>query len=172
MLRSIGFLIVFMSGLQVTALAQTSNCASDPYFRCLDLWRGAWTMYDSTGRTIGSAVVEQSLGGCALTERWLAADGSEGQSLLYVDNKSGNWKQVWIGSNASRYSGQRERHLVFNNEKKLIFQGSFYSGELVVYERLTISRPGEQELVQRIDWSFDGGKTWQQVFLGFGKRQL
>jgi hypothetical protein len=71
-------------------------CESDPDYRKLNFWVGAWDVYDNHDGTLnGTDVVEKIVGGCAIVENWREADGSgEGKSLFYYQSAKKQWEQV------------------------------------------------------------------------------
>lgn len=87
------------------AEAASFPCLSDSASRVFDFWVGEWDVYVSgTGQHAGVNIIEKVAGGCALLENWTATSSviagpvTSGKSLNFVDQATGLWKQVWMGS--------------------------------------------------------------------------
>ncbi|MCR9129428.1 MAG: hypothetical protein NXI12_07890 [Alphaproteobacteria bacterium] len=88
--------------LTVTAalLLQTGppTCEDSTLHRQFDFWTGAWNVYAANGAFGGSNVIEPGANGCVLHEHWTKANGGTGHSLNWVDNETGQWRQLWVGT--------------------------------------------------------------------------
>lgn len=75
-----------------------SPCSGEEY-RQFDFWIGDWEVLDEAGTPQGTNRIEQILGGCALQENWVGAEGSTGHSFNTFDKNSGRWHQTWVDGN-------------------------------------------------------------------------
>ena len=73
------------------------SCEDSTLHRQFDFWAGAWNVYAANGSFGGSNVIEPGAGGCVLHEHWTNASGGTGHSLNWVDNQTGQWRQLWVG---------------------------------------------------------------------------
>ncbi|MEO1038547.1 MAG: hypothetical protein AAFX09_03300 [Pseudomonadota bacterium] len=78
---------------------QPAPCSSDAH-RAFDFWAGRWSVYTPAGDYQGFNVITPSPGGCALHEDWFAGNGGTGQSISFVDQTTGQWRQIWISPEA------------------------------------------------------------------------
>ena len=140
-------------------------CDSDPSFHDLDFWLGDWTVVEA-GKTVGHNRIEKQLGGCAVVERWKAADGSEGQSLFYHPPGTSQWKQVWLTPQATSVGGSKEKLLV----TRLPGGALRFAGELplpdgrTLFDRTTLTPLDGGRVRQLIEQSRDRGVTWKPAF--------
>ena len=110
--------------------------------------------------------VSKVLGGCAVTEEWVASDGSRGSSLFYYSTSEAVWKKVWVTDRALHPGGLKEKHLV----TRFAEGGVRFQGEITlpdgrrILDRTSL-RPGAKGSVsQRIEISRDGGDSWTTTF--------
>ena len=133
-------------------------CFNNQRAREFDFWIGEWNVY-VTGTTAlaGHSVVQKISGGCALLENWNSSL-SEGKSLNYIDDSTGKWKQVWVGSypngkqdfNNGVYSDSAMRFVFTTRDAQgIINQGKF-----------TFFNEGANQVRQLSETSADNGKTW------------
>ena len=133
-------------------------CFNNQRAREFDFWIGEWNVY-VTGTTAlaGHSVVQKISGGCALLENWNSSL-SEGKSMNYIDDSTGKWKQVWVGSypNGKQdfingvYSDSAMRFIFTTRDAQgVINQGKF-----------TFFNEGTNQVRQLSETSADNGKTW------------
>ena len=141
-----------------------SPCSSEEH-RQFDFWIGDWEVLDEGGAPQGTNRIEQILGGCALQENWVGAEGSTGHSFNTFDNNSGRWHQTWVDGNGLL----------------LLLDGGLEEGSMVL-SGPGVSRDGDP-ITHRISWtpledgrvrqhwqaSKDGG-DWTEVFDGYYTR--
>ncbi len=167
-MKYLPLIIMFVFNCNIHA----QGCSNDPYYSCLDFWIGKWDVYSINGVKAGTNTIAKELNGCAVTELWTSAFGSKGKSLFYVDNTSKKWKQVWVTENAKLPWGQKEKALIrLVQDSILIFQGTYYLNEVKNWDRTTLSRVDENEVMQIIESSSDS-ISWNQTFKGIYKRKL
>ncbi|MEN0653222.1 MULTISPECIES: hypothetical protein [Hyphobacterium] len=71
-----------------------------------DFWVGDWNVYGQNGQLGGTNHIEKRSNGCLILEEWTNAGGGDGTSMNYLDPTSGQWRQIWMGSNSYiDYSG-------------------------------------------------------------------
>jgi hypothetical protein len=140
---------------------------SGPEHRQFDFWVGDWAVSLPDGTPAGTNSVEVILGGCVLRESWRSANGkSVGHSFnLYAPD--GKWHQTWVD----------------NSGLLLELVGGLEGGRMVMSQERT--RPDGQKTLDEISWTkletgqvrqhwratADGGKTWNDVFVGIYTRK-
>jgi hypothetical protein len=101
------------------------SCAESALHRQFDFWAGDWNVYAANGQLGGSNVIEPGANECVLHEHWTNARGGTGHSLNWVDNETGQWRQLWVGPGYQiDYSG-----------------GLTEAGSMVLEGQITYSRP-------------------------------
>lgn len=81
------------------APAAPPGCRYDAAFSAFDFWLGGWNVYARDGSFAGQNFIDKRSNGCLLLEQWMSAGGGDGSSINFLDPNSGQWRQVWIGSN-------------------------------------------------------------------------
>lgn len=133
-------------------------CANDPRAKEFDFWVGEWEVYvTGSNNYAGHSLVQKISGGCGLLENWTSSV-SEGKSLNFIDDSSGRWKQVWVGSYANGkqdfFNGEyKEGAMRFTYETKDL-QGNRQIGRFIFYNQ------GTEQVRQFNEFSPDNGKTW------------
>ena len=155
--------LMVLAGLAGGATAQ-EGCSA-PEFAALDFWVGEWEVFVGEQR-VGTDRIEKILDGCAITESWTDANGSEGRSLFWVRPAGGGWRQVWVTGSATQPGGTKEKGMVepapgggvrFQGEVPLEGGGSYL-------DRTTLTPLGEGRVRQLIEISTDGGRSWEVRF--------
>jgi len=146
------------------AIAQTppatAPCRATDVSRNLDFWVGDWDVY-AGGKLVGTDKVERIMDGCAVTERWRAAEGGDGFSLFAYDARRDIWTQTWITGDTSQNGGLKVKGLRAHSPTSVTFQGELESKTGVVYYDRTIltalpaGRVRQQIQISRdgVDWS-------------------
>jgi hypothetical protein len=154
------------------AVFATSTCAELPRLHALDFWIGKWSVYAGT-ELVGRNVIEPIVAGCALSERWTDARGSQGLSLFYFDASQDLWKQVWVTDQALRTGGMKEKveQKAFTAPDRMRFQGRYVtSSGIAILDRTTLTAGAADSVRQVIEISTDEGKTWRVTFDGLYRR--
>jgi len=150
------------------AAAQQSRPTCDgPEHRQFDFWLGRFAVRTATDQLAGHNVIETTLGGCALTEHWKGARGSEGRSINFYDRNDGRWHQVWIddaGEPLFLSGGLEGESMVLSGETP----GDDGGG---VRQRITWTPLDDGRVRQHWQTSKDAGETWATVFDGYYTRQ-
>ena len=135
----------------------------DPAYHRLDFWLGEWEVFDTkTHQRDGHNHIVKLLKGAAIQENWTDANGSEGKSWFYYYRPEKRWKQVWVTEGG------------FIKEKALIeefpdggvrFRGVIpvRDGRTIVDQTTLTPLPGGK-VRQVIEWSKDGGRTFETVY--------
>lgn len=132
---------------------------STPQHRQFDFWVGRWEVFEGEKRA-GANVIEASVAGCVVTERWSGEGGVTGTSLNFYDREAGAWRQLWVDSQGGHLDlrgGLEGGSMVMTGE----------SGDAAsrVHNRITWT-PGEDGAVrQRWEVSRDG-VGWKTLFDG------
>ncbi|MBS1717531.1 MAG: hypothetical protein JSS72_07345 [Armatimonadetes bacterium] len=143
-------MLAFIAALVLTAQAASQKSA-------LDFWVGSWDVY--SGKDLdGHDMVEKSLDGNAITERWKGVSpGDEGMSLFYYRPFLGSWKQVWV-TPVGMYK-EKESELVPGGIR---FTGKAFGPKgRTIDDRTTLTLNPDGTVRQVIERSKDGGKTWE-----------
>lgn len=119
------------------ASAQTNQppppCTDDIY-RAFDFWAGEWEVFNPQGKRAGHNSITVEENGCLLVEHWKGGGGGTGQSYNFVDQATGEWRQVWVSAGATiDYSGglndagemALEGQISYRNGKKAPFRGTW-----------------------------------------------
>lgn len=128
-----------------------------------DFWVGDWEVFPSgSDEMAANSRIERVFEGCAIREHWMPLKGFDGGSLSFIDHRSGQWEQVWVGGNGLRVD----------------FSGGVVDGEMVLsgywddllgpgknaLVRMTYSLREDGSVRQFGEASTDHGKTWQTSF--------
>jgi hypothetical protein len=152
------------SALRNKAYSIAFPCAVDPRAREFDFWVGEWDAY-ITGSTVlaGHSVIQVASGGCMILENWTSAKAPfNGKSMNFIDQKTGKWQQVWVGS------GGGGANVFVNGEyhdsaMRFQFEQTDTNGHKLT-GRFTFFNQGPNQVRQLNETSADGGKTWQTVY--------
>ncbi len=160
-------------GLAVLPARAQRPCDEDPGFQKLDFWVGTWEVVTAQGQRAGDNRIEKILDGCALVEHWTGAGGSQGWSLFYYNAVTDRWKQVWVTQRATARGGLKEKVLVEERaDGSLRFQGEIpVEGGGSYLDRTTLTPLADGRVRQLIEWSADGGTTWNTSFDAFYVRK-
>ena len=145
-----------------------SACAGAEY-RALDFWIGRWdvTMSEQApgphrGRTVGTNVIEKTLGGCAVFEHWSDVRGSAGKSLFYYHPAESVWKQVWV---TDAGPVKEKRAVPAPSPGSVRFQGEIRRKDgSRTLDRTTLTPLPNGTVRQLIEGSTDNGQTWEVAF--------
>lgn len=151
--------------LPSAAVAQSTPplCDADSAYRKLDFWVGEWDVLDAQQRKVGTNSIQKILGGCAVLENWVDANGGEGKSWFYYSKVAKRWNQVWV---VGRTGAVKEKHLI----AELAGGGLRFQGEVLgrdgiwVLDRTTLTPLPNERVRQVIEVSKDGGNTWTVGF--------
>jgi hypothetical protein len=140
-------------------------CAELPEYQQLDFWVGEWDVFVGDER-VGSNKIDKVLEGCAVTEDWTDVDGNRGKSLFYFNPREATWKQVWVTEAAVALGGTKEKTLVEHLPGGAVrFQGELPSSDgRHILDRTTLTPREDGTVRQHIEWSADGGATWNSSF--------
>lgn len=164
--------LALAAALAAPLTAQAPSCASQPLFSALDFWVGEWTVWVGDQQA-GINRIAKILNGCAITEEWVGAGGSEGRSLFYVPPASDHWRQVWITGNALTPGGTKEKTQQLESLPggAVRFQGTIRSADREWLDRTTLTPNADGTVRQHIEISVDGGVSWRTTFDAVYKRK-
>ena len=137
----------------VALLFQTASPCPDPEYRQFDFWIGKWRVERPDGKFAGTNEISRVLGGCVLHERWSGASGMKGESFNIWDKSRKLWHQTWVDTSGLL----------------LEIEGKYADGRMVLSDktnRITWSKLENGRVRQHWETSGDGGKTWQDAFVG------
>src|SRR3954454_5565173 len=138
-------------------------CRATNVSRSLDFWVGDWDAY--VGNSVaGRDTVERVLRGCAVTERWLDSDGSEGTSLFAYDARKDLWTQTWVTDDSWAPGGIKVKILRAHGPGMTTFQGEIEGKSgAVYYDRTILTALPQGRVHQQIQVSRDG-VAWRTGF--------
>lgn len=145
--------------LVARAVGNDRSCAGAVY-RALDFWVGEWAVYDDDRVRVGTSRVAKTPDGCALVETWTGTLGDGGRSLTYYHERTGRWKQVWIGDSG----GVVEQEGVVEGGTLRLHGETLRPDGTRTLNRLTLAPAPAGRLRQRAEMSQDGGRTWTVQF--------
>ncbi len=131
--------------------------------RQFDFWVGDWTVTGPNGAVAGENRVESILGGCVLQENWTGTSGSSGKSFNMYYAGDDTWRQTWVDNSGTRLD------LAGSLDKKgrMVFKGTTPGREGgTVQHDLSFTPKKDGSVIQHWKASRDGGKTWQDLFVG------
>jgi len=144
-------------------------CMDAPEFAQFDFWLGAWDVHLEDGRKAGVNEIRKEQGGCVLVERWTSSRGGTGTSLNYYDPANGQWVQNWVSADGSlidiRGGLQDDGSIRLEGFVQYVGQ----AGRNAFRGHWTPLADGRVR--QHFEESTDGGKTWNDWFLGFYTRR-
>lgn len=141
------------------------SCYDDPNYGLLDFWLGGWDVRVGT-KLVGQNVIEKTLRGCAVIEKWTSREGGDGMSLFWYDAVADTWKQVWITDAAYSQGGLKQKSLVRKRDDgALVFEGEIATPGGGSYLDRTLLIPQRDGTVRQIiEISTDVGNTWVETF--------
>ncbi|TDR41239.1 hypothetical protein DFR29_111153 [Tahibacter aquaticus] len=158
-----------VSAAEPTAAPAAKKAAcSAAEFRQFDFWIGDWTVTAPDGKPAGRNRISAILDGCAISEEWTGAGGSNGRSHSAWDASNRRWNQYWVDDDAM----------------VLYLSGGLQGSSLVLSGEQVDPASGKRS-PQRVSWtpnadgsvrqlwqgSSDGGKTWATVFEGVYRKK-
>lgn len=160
--------LIVLGAMSLSACAQNTppDCQSVPH-RQFDFWVGDWVVSDKDGNLQGYNTIELLLNDCTLQENWRGAKGSSGKSFNFYDRQTKKWHQTWIDASGG----------ILFLDGNLIDTVMVLEGERLgrdgkpVSHRISYTPLEDGQVKQHWQVSRDGGKTWQDAFLGFYKRK-
>ena len=145
------------------ASAAPAPMETDAAYHQLDFWLGEWEVYDSaTNQRDGHNRIEKALKGAVVIENWSDASGGEGKSWFYYYRPERRWKQVWVTDDGS----VKEKSFVDG----FTGGGVRFRGEIPrrdgrkIIDQTTLTPLPDGKVRQVIEWSKDGGRTWETVY--------
>jgi len=155
----------FVKSVQSADASADTTCAGNPAYQLLDFWLGKWDVYAGDALD-GHDVITRMLNGCAVTEEWTDANGTKGFSLFYYLPMQQEWHQVWVTDYAAQSGGVKEKKLVARlDDGGVRFQGTIIGPRGNPYlDRTTLTPLPGGEVRQVIEYSRDGGATWNVVY--------
>lgn len=140
-------------------------CMQQKQLREFDFWIGEWTAYiTGTEQVAGFSRIDLASGGCMILENWTSAGNMPfaGKSINFIDDGTGKWKQIWIGSNAPSISefvngSYRDGAMRFEFEQNTP-QGNKQLVHFIFYNE------GVDQVRQHHKTSTDDGKTWNTTY--------
>ena len=142
-------------------------CAADEHDD-FDFWVGEWNVYAADdGPYLGHNTIVKTNGDCLITEHWVGASGSVGDSMNFYDPLISAWRQVWVSAGwYIDYSGG------LNEDGAMILNGLSFSAATSQHTpfRGTWTLNVDQSVSQFFEQQ-DGDGVWQPVFLGIYIRE-
>lgn len=137
---------------------------SAPEHRQFDFWIGTWDVLKPDGTVGGRNVIEPILGGCVLRESFVADKDDvtyEGTSYNIYEAGTGRWHQTWVDTagNLLQLDGGLEGN-------RMVLRGETAGPKGTLRHEIAWQPMHDGRVEQRWRASKDGGKTWEDVFVG------
>lgn len=163
------FSVVFLIAMG-SCLAQntdTCECCSDSY-QAFDFWVGDWTVYNTSGKVIGTNKIFKMQNACVLQENWEASNQTNtGTSYNFFDSKDRTWNQVWISNtgNILRLKGNvnPDGAMVLKSDLNQNSTGSYYN-------QITWSKNEDGSVTQLWQILNEKGEVIKKSFEGIYKK--
>lgn len=159
--------LLILSAPVATAQPSSGPPCSTAEHKQFDFWIGDWVVHSEAGDLAGTNRIERTLNGCVITEDWQGNDGSIGRSFNMFYRLDGKWHQTWVDGNGGRLDltgGWKDGRMV------LAGRMPGRDGGRVLHEIAWTPRP-DGTVRQHWRGSTDGGKTWQDYFVGIYSRR-
>lgn len=148
-------------------------CRDDAKGRALDFWVGAWTVTNADGTKAGTNTITRLLNGCAITEEWRGLTPDDvGMSLFTYDARARRWEQTWVTPDTTRPGSLKHKTMtamLYANAVR--FEGTIRApGGKSIIDRTTLTPWRDGRVRQTIEWSRDGGKSWETRFDAYYNR--
>ena len=143
------------------AAEQQPSCESAEY-RQFDFWVGAWEVITPDGEVAGHNTIQRILDGCALEEHWRGAKGSTGKSLNMYYARDGKWHQSWVDGNG----GRLDLAGGLDDRGRMVLSGVMPGRDGEALHEISWEALGDGTVKQHWRVSTDGGKAWQDAFVG------
>jgi hypothetical protein len=164
---ALGIFICLLAAPDLRAEEQKSPCL-DPKFHQFDFWLGQWDVRRAGSTSAGHAdsKISQILGGCVILEEYSTPQGFSGKSFNMYDSASALWRQFWVDNagNYIEYTG----HLT---NGAMEFEGQAGGAGGKELSRMRFTKRDADTVLQYIESSTDGGKTWSVYFDGIYTRK-
>jgi hypothetical protein len=156
---------VISQPLEANTATITKVCSSAEQ-RQFDFWIGDWQVTDKDGKVLGGNHIFPILDGCALSENRTSARGNKGVSYNFYDKAKKQWHQTWIDASGGA--------LYLNggfSESKMVLQGQTPNKEGgYLLQKISWIALDDGRVKQHWQTSKDEGKTWQDAFVGYYKK--
>lgn len=139
-----------------------------PQYRQFDFWLGNWTAYSKEEEKQGTNHVRKVMGECAVQENWESARGPyRGTSYNFYDKTTDKWYQTWIDNQGGHLflEGQMKGNSMELSGEQLTPEGN------VRLNRITWTPLDDGRVRQYWQVSTDDGKSWEDVFDGYYRKQ-
>jgi len=153
-------LMLFSAAAASAAAQAPAPACTSAEHRAFDFWVGRWDVYRTdTDALVAHSLVERMYDGCAIRENWMPHGRAGGGSLSSYDPAARRWRQTWVDS-ANGHAA---------------FEGGIEAGAMVltgrwrgyggpgteVLARMRYTRQDGRGVVQRVEASDDGGRSWR-----------
>lgn len=134
-------------------------CEHDERYQAFDFWVGEWDVFMGD-QQVGRNHITKLQRGCIVHESWTSASGGTGESINFLDPKTGKWTQHWVDENGGVvwYAGGPK-----NNGMHMVGENIDSEGK-VKATRVTFSPEADGTVHHLIEHSDDEGKTWSVWF--------
>jgi len=149
--------------------ARVYPCEGIPHFADFDFWLGDWEVRTADGSLAGYNSITKEKGGCEIREHWTAIGGAAGTSTNFYLPSRDQWRQVWVGSNATLIDMTGSL-----NDGEMHMEGTieYAHQDRVVAFRATWSTNEDGSVVRQRMEEFDlGSSSWKLWFDGFYRRR-
>ena len=129
-----------------TAYAQNTSCpCCAEAYRGFDFWLGDWTVHDTTGKQVGTNLIQYMHDSCVIQENYANAKGYTGTSYNFYNAADSSWNQTWVD----------------NQGGSLILKGRVKEGKMVMHSNMLPSPKGGKYFHEIIWYSTEKGTVMQ-----------
>jgi hypothetical protein len=167
-LLSAAALAVLTTGPARTQSAPAAPACSADRHDDFDFWLGEWNVYaPDDGPYQGHNSIRKVNGDCLITEHWVGASGTVGDSMNFHDPLIGAWRQVWVspGWYIDYHGGlNADGAMVLTGQSHTLATGQTaeFRGTWTLNDDGSVSQFFEQQ---------DAEGVWQAAFLGIYVRE-
>jgi hypothetical protein len=149
--------------------ARVYPCESIPEYSYFDFWLGEWEVRTADGALAGHNTISKEKGGCEIREHWRGTGGGEGTSTSFYLPSRDQWRQIWVGSNATLIDMTGN---LIEGEMRMEGTIEYAHRDRVVAFRAAGSTNEDRSVVRQRMEEFDlGTSSWRPWFDGFYRRK-
>ena len=165
------FGLIFLISSYTSYFQQTENntcpCCTEAH-QAFDFWVGEWTVYDTSGKIVGTNSIQKEYDNCVLREQWKSSKTNRGTSYNYYNLTDKTWNQVWVdnsGFSLALKGNYVNNMMVLKSELLDGNQGKYYN-------QITWQKNDDTSVTQTWTIFNDNGEKMKEVFKGIYKKNV